>query len=253
MNFPPLFLLIGLAAGQLVTAQPGADTARQVRFLPLGEIPPFRQEIRDGIRYELEPPAGSIPPREVSLGFGTEAAEALPLRLGEISAPLKAPAGAGPLLLTRQNAAMNAEPWLRVTRPQTGDFLVLLWRDSKKGTWESARSLVVPDDAASAPAGSVRFINVSPANVGVTLGTEKLLLQAGKTFTRQVRVGAEAPFEVMLPDKAGAAKRLHGGVVLQNPGERTLVLVYQSDGVARRLPLKVVVKREPAPVPPKKE
>jgi len=139
-----------------------------------------------------------------------------------------------------------------VTRPESGDFLVLLWRDSKKGTWESARSLVVPDDAVGAPAGSVRFVNVSPAQVGITLGSEKLLLGAGKIFTRTVQVGQEEAFQVLLPDTTGSLKRLHAGVVLQNPGERSLVLIYLADGLAHRLPLKVTVKREAAPVPPKK-
>src|SRR6478609_1880290 len=205
MKFSILPFAAALMSVLPVLAQ--TETARQVRFLALGELPPFHQEIRDGVRYELEPPAGSIPPRELMLGFGTESSESLPLRLGEISAPMKAPAGAGPLLLSRSRDAKDAEPWLRVNRPESGDFLVLLWRDSKKGTWDSTRSLVVPDDAVSAPAGSVRFANVSPA----------------------------------------------AGVVLLNPGERSLVSIYLADGAARRLPLKVAVKREIAPVAVKKE
>ena len=68
-----------------------ADSPRQVRFLALGELPPFQQEIRAGVRYELEPPPDSIPPREVMLGFGGEKSEPTPLRLGQLSAPLKAP------------------------------------------------------------------------------------------------------------------------------------------------------------------
>ena len=227
-----------------------ADSPRQVRFLALGELPPFQQEIRDNVRYELEPPPGSIPPREVMLGYGGENSEPTPLRLGQLSAPLKAPPGAGPLVLALRDAAKGDEPWLRLDRPESGDFLVLLWRDPTQATWQKARSLVLPDDAVS---GSVRYINISPAAVGITIGGEKLLLESGKMFARKVAVGAEQPFEIYLPDTTGVPKRLHAGVVLQNPGERTLVLIYLADGLNRRRPLKVTVLREQAPVPPPKK
>ena len=242
-----------MLTGPWLSAETKENPARQVRFLAVGELPPFRQEVRDNVRYELEPPAGSIPPREVMLGFGDEKSEATPLRLGQISPPLNAPAGAGPLVLGLRGEAKDAEPWLRLTRPDTGDFLVILWRDAKHGSWQKVRSLVVLDDALSAPAGSVRYVNVSPAAVGIGVGGEKLVLEAGKIFRRTVPVGVEQPFEISLPDTSGALKRLHSGVVLQNPGERSLVLIYRADGVGHRRPLKETVQREAVPVlPPKK-
>lgn len=248
MRIPKLLSIVALLSGTWLSAAPKNDPARQVRFLALGELPPFQQEIRDNVRYELEPPAGSIPPREVVLGFGGKTSEPTPLRLGQITAPMKAPAGSGPLVLGRREAAEGAEPWLSLTRPETGDFLVLLWRDAKHGSWEKVRSLVMPDDGANAPAGSVRCVNVSPASVGIVIGGEKIILGAGKWFTRTVAVGVEQPFEVLLTDATGSLKRLHSGVVLQNPGERSLVLIYYADGVGHRRPVKVSVQREQAPV-----
>lgn len=223
---------------------------RNVRFLALGELPPFRQEIRDNIRYELEPPPGSIPPREVLLGYGGETTEAIQLRLGLISQPLQVPAGVGPLLLSRRGDTKDSEPWLRLDRPDAGDFLVLIWRASRTGTWEKVSSLVVADDLVSAPAGSVRFINISHAPVGIIYGTEKLILGARKMFRRPVPVGKEQTFEVLLTETAGTLKRLHAGNVMQNPGERSLVLIYLADGAAHRRPLKVVVQRELAALAP---
>ena len=241
MKLPVILCIVLPLAGSLLSAAPKNDSARQVRFLALGESPPFQQEIRDHIRYELEPPPASIPPREVLLGYGGEKSEATPLRLGQLSAPLKAPAGAGPLVLSLRDAAKGDEPWLRLARPESGDFLVLLWRDPKHATWQKVRSRVVPDDAEN---GSVRYINISPAAVGITVGSEKLILETGKMLGRKVAVGVEQPFEVFLPDATGAPKRLHAGVVLQNPGERTLVLIYLADGAGHRRPLKVTVLRE---------
>lgn len=242
-----LFIIAAILAGGRAVAEGKAGTGRLVRFLPLGEMPPFRQEIRENVRYELEPPAGSIPPREVLLGFGGNASEATSLALGRLSAPLKAPPGSGPLSLVCRSDAKDTKPWLNLVRPESGDFLVILWRESRQGTWEKVKSLVVTDDAVGAPAGSVRFINVSPASVGILWGEEKLILGGGKLFQRTVPTGKESKFEVQLPDTTGALKRLHSGVILQNPGERSLVLIYSADGVGYRLPLKVTVLREPAP------
>ena len=106
-----LFAIGILAFAFVATASSGPEVknGRHVRFMAVGEPPPFRQEVRDGIRYELEPPAGSIPPREVVLGFGGDDSAAVPLRLGRISPSLKVPAGTGPLLLNRREAAEGAD------------------------------------------------------------------------------------------------------------------------------------------------
>lgn len=253
MKSPLILCFAILFAGSWLSAETKEDSSRYVRLLAVGELPPFKQEVRDNVRYELEPPAGSIPPREVMLGFGGGKSEPTSLRLGQISQPFKVPTGTGPLVLGLRGEAEDAEPWLSLTRPETGNFLIVLWRDAKQGSWQKVRSLVVADDAVYAPSGSVRYVNVSPAAVGIGVGGEKLILEAGKIVKRTVPVGVEQPFEISLPDTSGAWKRLHSGVVLQNPGERSLVLIYFADGAGHRRPLKVTVQREQAPVaPPKK-
>lgn len=250
----PLCLLMAAPLSGQSPEEPGkpATPPRQVRFLPVGDLPPFRQEVRDGVRYELEPPAGSIPPREVMLGFGEEAQQAAPLSLGRVSAPLKAPAGIGPLLVRRKSDGAEAEPWMKLERPESGDFLVLLWRDPAKGSWEQARSLILPDSREAAPAGGVRVVNLSPVTVGVVFAGEKIALQAGKTYQREVTVGKETEIQLGAVDAKGALTRFHSGTVFQNRGERTLVVIYRADGVQPRRPLKAVIQREPLPPPPPK-
>ena len=252
-----LCLLCLMVAGPLfaqVAEEPGkpASPPRQVRFLPVGDLPPFRQEVRDGVRYELEPPAGSIPPREVMLGFGGEEQQAAPLSLGRVSEPLKAPAGLGPLLVRRKNDAAEAEPWLKLERPESGDFLVLLWRDPAKGSWDQARSLVLPDSREAAPDGQVRVINLSPVTVGVVFAGEKIALQAGRSYRRPIAPGKETEIQLGAVDAKGTLTRFHSVSVFQNLGERTLVVIYRADGVQPRRPLKAVIQREPLPPPPPK-
>jgi hypothetical protein len=52
--FAVLFLGITIASAE----EKPKPAERHVRFLAVGEIPPFRQEIRDDVRYELEPREG---------------------------------------------------------------------------------------------------------------------------------------------------------------------------------------------------
>ncbi|MCU0751303.1 MAG: hypothetical protein MUF13_17325, partial [Akkermansiaceae bacterium] len=78
-----------------------AEARRQARFLAIGDSPPYAQEIRDGVRYELEPPADSIPPRQVTTSADGQAASTVELRLGRISGPVKVPPGAGPFDLRK--------------------------------------------------------------------------------------------------------------------------------------------------------
>lgn len=251
MRFFPTLCVCFVAIQSVVLAEKKSETPeRHVRFLAVGEMPPFRQEIRENVRYELEPPEGSIPPRQVVVGFGGEKTETANLRLGQISTPMKAPAGKGSLVLRQPGEKEDSAPWLQLDRPESDDFIVLLWRDPVKGTWKDARSLTLLDGPLSAPAGSVRLVNVAPVDVRIVIGSEKLILGAGKTFQRQLPIGTEQPFQILLADEAGGLKRLHSGVITQNPGERSLVLVYAADGEASRRPVKVSVQRESAPAPP---
>lgn len=247
--FPAACFLTALSA----FAQSAEKPARHARFLAVGESPPFRQEIRDGIRYELEPPPGSVPPRELVPGFGDEVAEAVTLRLGVISAPVKVPAGEGNLTLRRGGEAPDTTPWLGVKRPESGDFLVYLFRAPGKPAWDDAVGLVVPDGAGT-PAGTVRITNLFPQAVRVAWGNEGLMLTPGKSILRTLEPGAEHPFQILVPDASGAMKRYFSGTVTQNTGERGFVTIYRADGPSPRRPLKVLMLREPvAPDAPKKE
>lgn len=236
-----LLLLAWLSAPSALYAQGGA---REVRFLPVGDIPPFRQEIRDGVAYEQEPPPGSIPPRELVMGSGPDAGE-MPLSLGRVSEARKVPGGKGPLVLRRKGESEESAPWLNLERPEEGDFLVVLWRNAETKSWEAPRALVIPDGAGVAPAGSVRVVNVSPVRIAIVFEGSRIALPPGKTWQRTVESGKEASIQIGAVDASGNLRRIHAGSVFQNPGERTLVTVYRADGVDPRRPLKAVVQREP--------
>lgn len=229
------FALVFASCLTAVSAQP-----RHVRFLAVGDSPPFRQEIRDNVRREIEPDAGSIPPREIVVNKST-----VPLALDRPSITVEVPSGEGQLDLKEKSADEKAEPWVSMPRPEVGDFLVLLWRGAKAVTWEKPRAFAIADDAVSAPAGSARIINLAPGNVSTVLGNEKLNLEPGKLLTRVIPGNAPLSFQVYFPDKAGKLKRINSTELNCEPGQRVLVVIYRADGDAQRSPIKVVVRREP--------
>jgi hypothetical protein len=243
--FTPLGFL-GLCAACWFSSNPPCHaqqkpTERHARFLALGDIPPFRQEIRDGVRYELEPPPGSIPPREVIPGFGEEKSRPIALRLGRISEPVKVPMGEGTLVLQSVGADSEAAPWLRINRPEAGDFIVLLFRAPHKGTWLDAANLVLPEGAAD----TVRIINLFPQAAQIVFAGETQALAPGKALVKTIQPGVDQAFQILVPDANGRPKRYYSGNVTQNAGERGLVLIYKADGEMPRRPVKVIMLREP--------
>ena len=57
-----LALTASVLSAQEVPAPPAGGTRRpprHLRVLAVGESPPYRQEVRDGVRYEMPPPPGS--------------------------------------------------------------------------------------------------------------------------------------------------------------------------------------------------
>ena len=246
----PLLLLLTLAGGLGQTppppSQPAAAT-RTLRLLPLGEPPPFRQEVRDGVRYELEQDANSIPPRQVVL-TGDKAATPIPLNLRRATAPLAVPTGTAPVVLALPAAGAQAAPvpWLSVKLPETGDMLALVWRDPAK-PWSQPRTLVLPDSAAAFPAGKVRIVNLLPAAAAAIFGTERVLIPPGKTLLRAVAPGVDLGIQLAFQTATGEFQQFYSSSLLLHPNERAQVLLYRADGENPRQAVKTVIFNEAAP------
>jgi len=247
-----VFLFTGLAmlfaAGDLPAQDPKA-APRKLRLMAVGDPPPFQQEYRDGVRYEREAPAGSIPPRQVELSAGVEAGEPLKLALGETTAPVDVPGEA-----TQVNLMVGGQMWHAVKLPEGGDYLVILLRDPESKKWDKARSILVPEGAGKFDDGDVRFISLTAAALRFEIkGSAAFEVPPGKTITRKLGVvsGVETVGQYRDPEKGW--KKLWSSALVQNRGERTTVLVYAADGVKPRQPLKLVASRErtaPAAAPP---
>jgi hypothetical protein len=243
----PLVIAALYALHAPLFAEPAVKAARHARFLAVGDSPPFRQVIRDGVRYELEPPPGSIPPREVVPGFAGKPSEPVPLRLGRIGPRVVVPPGEGPLPLWRAGDAADASPWATLNHPETGDFLVLFWRGPATGSWDDGVSTMA---LAETPAGMARIVNLFPQAVIIEWGEETLQLPAGRSIRRPVPRDAPVALRILAKDGQGAVRRYYSSAVSATAGERCLVTIHRADGAAPRRPLKVAVLREPAQAPP---
>jgi hypothetical protein len=238
-----LLLTFGFASAQ------EKPTERQIRFLAIGDMPPFRQEIRDGVRYELEAEPGTVPPRFIEIPLGEEKKLEATLSLGAFSPALKIPAAAGSLTLRKKQGEAVTE-WHKLSIPEKGDWLVVLWRDPQKNTWEAARSAVIADDLVTFPAGSVRLINALPTTARFTFAEQTLDLKAGGVKVLPL-TQTTTPVQIAVLDAEQNWRVVYQSAITQNPGERGNVILYRADGVSPRNPVKVLNLRERAPTPPK--
>lgn len=244
-----LFFLLLLLSGFRVLhaedeAKPIKLPPRQMRVLTVGEAPPFRQEIRDGVRIQLPAPPGSLPPVELDVMIASEKVRekelgGLRLRIGSISAPVTVPGGEVPLVLRLPKAGKDNQPWHRFQCPESGDFIIVMWRDRRINSWDKPSAYVMP---ANLPAGQASMINVAPAPVAVVYDAERIALSPLLPLMRPLKPGKPLGFQVGLP-KGNTLQRLISRSLEQQPGQHSIVVFYRADGEKPRSPLGIEVIR----------
>ena len=258
----PLLILVLLAIPVFAQEGPKGESTktespekkrppRNLRILPVGESPPYRQEIRDGVRYELPPPPGSVPPMEVSFVASETEKTGCILRMGMVSEAIPVQEGPAPVVLRNgPTTAEDAPPWITLNLPETGNALIVVWR-SDQG-WAKPRWIVLGDGAEACPAGTVRVVNVSPARVALEAGPlPRLVVDSIKVGRVAVGASAGIPFRLFYQDvRSSEWKQFRNSGLAQGTGERTTFVVYRADGVAPVEPLKTVILRERAPLAP---
>lgn len=220
-----------------------------LRILPVGDAPPFRQEIIDGVRVEMPEPKGSLPPRQILVPAGGDKVEMRRLQLGRTTEPVVSTMGAH--VLRELTEAGGEKPWMTVNMPEHPAALAIFFRDPRQNTWDAARSLVVKDDLETHPDGAVRVINASIYPVQAVVGEQGVELAPGKVMVRK-RTNPEAMEDIPLMVRVQTAegwKVVYDSALPQGRGERTNVVVYRSDGEKPRRPAKVLVLKERALFP----
>lgn len=227
-----------------------SGTKGWLRILPVGDAPPFRQEIRNGVRQQLDAPEGARPPRElvvpVRKGRGDGEGEGkVRLHLGRVSEAFIV--GAGPLLLSDSQAADDPEGWAKIKMPERSSALAIMFRDPRGKSWNSVRSIVLPDDSTSFPAGRVRFVNASPFVLNILFQGKITAMKPGQVRLKQPSTGGvmkDESLQVVVRGAKGRTKRIFDASISQDSGERTNVIIHWADGVKPRRPARVLLQRE---------
>lgn len=231
-----------------VDGAPDSRNTRQVRFLAVGDSPPYRQEIRNGVRTESAAPAGSVPPREVTAGSGDTRSKPVPIGLNRISEVAKLSVGVENFVL-RDGGTPDAAPWLSLKCPASDDLLVCLYRDPAKPTWKDALSLVLPAGPKESPAGSVRIVNLYSQPARISWAGVEIEVPAGGTVIQPVTPDSGVQVHVDVADPSGKKRRYFSGEIVQKPDERGWIAIYGADQPDSRRPVKVLVLREKAAPP----
>ncbi|MFC7337820.1 hypothetical protein ACFQY0_11575 [Haloferula chungangensis] len=221
------------------------STPHQLRILAVGSRAPFKQELRDGVRYEIDPPAGSLPPREIQVGVvdsegepGDVGDQALRLRLGEPSSPVAVPAPNDPdrkLILRDDESGLV---WLKPALSPGSSTMLLVWRAGK--TWSEAKSRAFDDSSTAVPPGNCRVINVSPANIGVTWGDKRIVVRPGKQHLFSFPSGASAGRIRLQYAHGEEFVTLMDTEVGNDSGMKRQFVVFRSDQADARQPIQVI-------------
>lgn len=213
---------------------------QKLRLLPLGDPPPFRQEVRDGVRYEVDAPAGSQPPAKVLLeGMVTAAHQpthTLRMTLGRATSDLSVPQAK--VIFGLQNEDGTA--WANVRPHSSGSSLILLWKSGR--SWSDVGHLALDDSQATHVDYAFHFTNVTAAKMGVILGKEKLLLEPKSTFTRIVKENTLCSIVYMLP--GNTVKTCFQSELAGTVGSHQRLIVYPTNSATSRNPAKVLVMVE---------
>jgi hypothetical protein len=220
-----------------------------LRLLALGELPPFRQEIRDGVRRELDPPEGSVPPRILEAGLPSSAEEdakapVFPLQLSTASPPAKVFPVDGKVELREPGQG----GWAQVSCPPGTRTLAVLWRPGD--SWRKPKVLSLPDLAPDHDPRVFRFVNVATQTVGVVFGETRYQLATGKTLSLTVPDGARAvSVSVLFADAGGVLKPCFSTIAEPRNGSATQYFVHRADGESPRRPVTVTPVSGPLAMP----
>jgi len=108
----------------------GQDKAppKHVRFIPLGELPTWAEDLKDGIRVQRKAPPGAVPPGVVTYAGGDQP-KTIRLRLRSFSKLASIPGGAGGILL-REGKDGSGKEFLKAGMPASGISLGVLFREA---------------------------------------------------------------------------------------------------------------------------
>lgn len=224
---------------------------KNIRFIPLGELPVWEEEFKDGVRVQKKAAPGALPPSTVTYGGGGEEEDAKNLRLSlrSFSDIATFPASSEAMIL--KTGGVAGKVWKQSKMPASTLSLGVLFRDNKDMTWDKPQLMVLRDDRDAFPVGKMRFVNVSDSIVLVQMQGEKAFgLAPGKTAMKSIKVGSTG-IKVGYKTAEGGTKAIWQNNVKVRSGERVQCFFYKAQGKKPREAVKFVAKPETLPAIPR--
>ena len=234
------FIIPFLLLSGSVFAEKEETATHEFRIFPVGDPPPFRQEVRNGIRYEVEPPDGSVPPDTIILPENDGAGAGVRVRLGTLSEAFALPVNESGMagFITSEG-----DTWLRVAARPGGSSILLAWR--KGARWKEVGSLSIPLNDSRPDRVTVHVANVSDSSAGIVIGEDKIRLDHGMRISRSFDVNSPAvPFQVLVANHQGVLVPILSSRVETGTPVLRVVAIHRADGENPRFPVKVTEAEE---------
>lgn len=223
----------------LLQPLPGGEAeTNRLRVLAVGDPPPFRQEISGGVRRQLMPAAGTIPPSKLHI----EESEPVDLRLGRLS-------GWFPISFEKDKriwlyADGSEQPWFGFSNPSARSATVVVWRDPHPATWGKPKAKVVPDDPSQFPSGTAIVINLLPTALIVRGGGGDELLAPGSTCLRKLPVEQGGVLQMAFRGSDEVWRQLPAHYLEPGSEWREWIVLYRADQAHSRRPVGRLTFRE---------
>ena len=237
-------LLTLLALPTLAFAQ---NERKHVRFIPLGELPDWKEELKDGVRVQSAPPEGALPPTTISAPNGPENIQKTGLTLRQPTGFMTFGAKTEGLSLHEGDVAAGTA-WLKSPMPTAAFSLGVLFRDNTEMSWKTPRMLLLNDSSDALPAGSIRFVNVSDLKAIVKVGGKSEVIQPGGVLVKPLQEG-DNPILAGYYDKSGAVVMIFQNSIRLMQNQRVQAFLYKGQGDKPRTDVKFVSFPEPLPRP----
>ena len=242
--------LISLSLSLSVFAQEASH--KHMRFIPLGDLPPHRETIRNGVRIQFPPPPGTVPPKPTTLALDPKEGRDVPLRLKEFTkwASINPTAGGVKIFQGKQ---IGGKPWISSRFSSKAQSLGVLYADHQNKNWFNPKMMMVPHDLSIFPLGSIRFVNVSHCSALVRFGNEKAdVIAPGKVLLKKLKQGNH-PVLVgyLVPGKNNVREVIFQNELMMKPKQRIQAFFYQAQGKNPRKAVKFFHRGELYVAPPK--
>ena len=221
---------------------------KHVRFIPLGELPVWEEEFKEGVRVQKKSAPGALPPSTLTYNGGDEMKN-LRLSLRAISELTTFQANAEGIVLKTGGEA--GKEWFKSRIQASTLSLGVLFRDNSDMTWEKPQMLMLRDDPGAFPVGQMRFVNVSDSVVIVQMaGIKAFGLAPGKSAMKPVKIGSN-PIKVGYKTADGGSKAIWKNNVKVRSGERVQCFFYKAQGKKPRELVKFTSMPESLPTLPR--